>query len=96
MTTRICWKSTLRHCLNLNQPPDPYKHLDRHLTPEQIAEVYSLPMRSQKQVDMIIDSIDKDGACDEELRRLAYELFRRTTPHPEGSSQESTRADLSA
>ena len=89
-TTRMCWKSTLRHCLSSEQPPDPYKHLDRYLSPEQIFQVHALPMRSQQQVDKIIEAIDKDGACDEGLRQLAYELFRRTAPLPADSCEEAS------
>ena len=79
---RIWWKMMLGNWLNWKTPPNPYNHLHRYLTPEQLEEVYRLPMRSPEQVDKVIEFVDRDGACDGELRELAYDLFRRSNPAP--------------
>ena len=80
---RTWWKTLIRQWLNSEKPPNPYDHLPRWLTPEQISEVYSLPMQSDEQVDKVIEFVDTDHACDEELRELAHEFFRRGTPPSE-------------
>lgn len=77
---RTFWKAMLGNWLRWKRPPNPYDHLHRYLTSEQIADVYSLPMQSEKQVDKVIKFVDTGRACDAELRRMAYELFRRATP----------------
>lgn len=77
---RTWWRAMLVNWLNWDQPPNPYKHLDRYLTPEQLEEVYRLPIGSKEQVDRVIEFVDTDGACDDELRHLTYQLFRRATP----------------
>jgi hypothetical protein len=74
------WKAMLSNWLNWKEPPNPYDHLPRYLTPEQIAEIYDLPMQSEQQVDKVIEFVDTDRACDADLRRMAYRLFRRATP----------------
>ncbi len=47
------------------------------ITPEQIREVYRLSMGSSEQLDKVIQLVDQDDACDDELRQLAHDLFRR-------------------
>lgn len=54
---------------------DPYKHLHKFLPPDQVKVAVGLPNRSKAQVDYIIAVVDEHGACDEELRQLAYQLF---------------------
>lgn len=83
--TRLFWRAMLGNWLRWDKPPNPYDHLPKYLTPEQMEEVYRLPMKSRAQVDKIIAIGDKDGACDDELRDMFYELFDRATP-PEGRS----------
>ena len=77
---RTFWKAMLGNWLNWKEPPNPYDHLPRYLTPEEIAEVYRLPMQSEEQVDKVIEFLDTDHACDADLRNMAYRLFRRATP----------------
>jgi hypothetical protein len=55
---------------------DPYAHLPKHLTSEQLTTALGLPHRSPAQVDYIISCVDRNGVCDEELRHLTYELFK--------------------
>ena len=57
---------------------DPYDYLLRYLTDDELERVYFLPMRSKAQVDLIIEIIDEYGACNEDLRKLAYKAFRVT------------------
>ena len=75
--TRLYWKAMIKNWLNWSPPPNPYDHLDRYLTSKQLAHVYALPMKSKAQVDKVIEFVDADDACDDELRILAYELFNR-------------------
>ena len=75
---RTLWKMLLGNWLkNWTTPPNPYEHLHKFLTTEQIEEVELLPKKSQQQVDKVVDFVDEDNACDDEIRGLAYELFRR-------------------
>jgi hypothetical protein len=54
---------------------DPYGYLDRYLTEEELNRVQSLPHRSRAQVDLIVELVDENGACDAELRQLVYKGF---------------------
>ncbi|PSH04034.1 MAG: hypothetical protein CXZ00_09500 [Acidobacteria bacterium] len=60
---------------------DPYAHLSKHLTSEQLATVSNLPHRSATQVDYIISCLDRTGSCNEELRKLVYLLFKVVSPN---------------
>jgi hypothetical protein len=55
---------------------DPYEHLPKHLTGEQLTKALELPQRSKGQVDYIISCVDRDSVCDEELRQLVYRFFK--------------------
>lgn len=77
------WKAMLGNWLNWQEPPNPYDHLHRHLTPEQIDEVYRLPMQSEEQVDKVIEFMDANRACDADLRKMVYQLFRRAPSRTE-------------
>lgn len=54
---------------------DPYTYLDQYLTEGELAEVNSLPHRSRRQVDRIIELVDEHEACDDELRQIIYKAF---------------------
>jgi hypothetical protein len=54
---------------------DPYQHLSKHLTSEQMHEMKALPHRSEEQVDYIIACLDKDGFCDDHLLTVVYKFF---------------------
>jgi hypothetical protein len=75
--TRLWWRAMIGNWLNWDRPPNPFDHLDRYLTADQLEEVYRLPKGSEAQVDKVIEFVDSKGACDDELRNLAYQLFRR-------------------
>jgi len=55
---------------------DPYDHLSKHLTTEQMKQAGTLPHRSSQQVDFIIGCFDKDGICDDHLRSVIYKFFK--------------------
>jgi len=40
--------------------------------------VHSLVHGSDEQIDTVIDFIDEEHACDQELRQLIHEFFRRS------------------
>lgn len=54
---------------------DPYPYLGRYLTPEELLRVQALPHRSPEQVDLIIETVDEFGGCDDATRTLVYQLF---------------------
>jgi hypothetical protein len=54
---------------------DPYQHLPKHLTTEQLEQLKTLPHRSPQQVDYIIACMDKDGICDDHLRTIVHKFF---------------------
>lgn len=54
---------------------NPYMYLDKYLSDNEIQEVLSLPFRSKKQIDRIIELVDDYDICDEELRKATYALF---------------------
>jgi hypothetical protein len=58
---------------------DPYQHLSKYLTSEQLGAAETLPNRSPEQVDYIIGCVDIKGVCDEDLRKTVYELFNVST-----------------
>jgi hypothetical protein len=55
---------------------DPYQHLPKHLTPEQLKAMGTLPHRSTAQVNYIISCMDRHQVCDQRLRNTVYEFFR--------------------
>jgi hypothetical protein len=65
---------------------DPYAHLSKHLTSEELAAALSLPHQSPVQVDYIISRVDRTSICDEELRKLVYRLFKVTDPTDDRAS----------
>jgi hypothetical protein len=78
---RMFWNGLLGNWLiNWKVPPNPHGHLDKYLTPEQLADVYSFPRNSKEQVDRVIHYMDRDGAADDDIRKQAYELFQRSPP----------------
>jgi hypothetical protein len=84
--TRTWWNAMLGNWLrNWKVPPNPYNHLAKYLSPQQLDEIYKLPMRSIKQVDKVIEYVDTDGACDDHIREQTYELFRRASDPAEPS-----------
>lgn len=73
------WKRTnFSILLNQWQGKDinPYDHLDQYLDNDEIEQVSKLPHRSCQQVDKIIELADKDGACNDSIRKSIYELFK--------------------
>jgi hypothetical protein len=54
---------------------DPYQHLSKLLTSEQVKEMEALPHRSSQQVDYIISCLDNDQVCDDHLRAIVYKFF---------------------
>jgi hypothetical protein len=60
----------------MNAGVDPYRHLPKHLTSEQLKAVEELPHHSAEQVDYIISCVDRHGVCNENLRKTAYEFFK--------------------
>jgi hypothetical protein len=87
---RTWWNMLLGNWLrNWKVPPNPHDHLQKYLTPEQRAEVYKLPRNSKAQVDLVIKYMDTDQAINDNLRKLAYELFERSPPLDSRSTLES-------
>jgi hypothetical protein len=55
---------------------EPYQHLPKYLTSEQLEAVGTLPHRSTAQVDYIISCVDRHKVCDQSLRKTVYEFFK--------------------
>lgn len=72
-SARLNWRLLL--ITLINNKFDPYASMERYLTPEDIRVVKIHPDGSRAQVDAIIEIIDEYGACDDEVRSLAYRLF---------------------
>jgi len=75
---RLEWGAIIGHVLQRNPPLNPYAHLSRYLTAEELCTVRHLPDRSQEQIDAIIACVDTQGACDAALRQRVYDWFRRS------------------
>jgi hypothetical protein len=71
-STRTTWNFVLSH---YRGGTDPYRYLDRFLTPEQLEAAQRFPHRSPAQVDFIILAVDEFSACDEALRQKIYQIF---------------------
>ena len=69
------WWSIIFEQVVLPAKRDPYQYLDQYLTPEELAEVNSLPFKSKAQVDRIISLVDEYDACDSDLRAVIYNAF---------------------
>jgi len=67
--------------------PDPYQHLPKLLTSEQLKQMEDLPHRSPRQVDYIISCLDKDEVCDDHLRAIIYKFFTVPSSSEEGADQ---------
>lgn len=82
---RACHKAVSRHHGRLSYEvmiglwtqagADPYRHLPKHLTTEQLEHLKTFAQRSPQQVDYIIACMDKDGICDAHLRAIVYKFF---------------------
>jgi hypothetical protein len=68
------WNLLIDHALQAGI--DPYERLTQYLGKEQLAELSSVPHRTKEQIDKIIHLVDEYGACDEELRKKVYRLFK--------------------
>jgi len=69
-------RSTYRLLLAQVTPEtDLNSHLSEYLTPEEWEEINALPDHSKQRIDRIIEIVDEDGACDDELRGLVYKAF---------------------
>jgi hypothetical protein len=66
---------------------DPYQHLTRHLSSEQLKEMDALPHRSPQQVDYVISCLDKDEVCDDHLRAIVYKFFDVSASGDEAANQ---------
>ena len=86
---RLSYKLTLE--LWIQAKADPYIHLPKHLTSEQLAIASSLPHRSATQVDYIISCVDRTSLCDEKLRARVYQLFKVASPN--GNTHPGSQPD---
>lgn len=62
---------------------DPYDHLHKYLLPHQLEAALKLQTHSKEQVEFIIAIVDDHGACDDELRSQAYQLFQVPMTRPD-------------
>ena len=76
-SARSFWQIILLQVL-IQGKRDPYNYLSKELTDAELAEVLALPHRSKTQVDRIIEIVDNEQICDEELRQIVYRAFGTT------------------
>lgn len=79
ISSRSHWNLILNRVV-IQAGRDPYDYLLRYLTDDELKRVYTLPMRSKAQVDLIITLLDSDGACNEDLRQVVYKAFGVSDP----------------
>ena len=60
-----------------NNNIDPYSHLTKHLSDDEIELITIFPKGSREQIDRIIDLADDYGAIDEEMRQIIYKHFSK-------------------
>lgn len=77
---RMYWNALIGNFLNWNKPIRLYDHLPRYLSPDQLNEIYAMPLRSSEQIDRIIEIVDREGACDDSLRARVHRLFECAPP----------------
>jgi hypothetical protein len=77
--SRCLWRLLLSQVV-IQGRRDPCQYLDQYLTQSELDEIQLLPPRSKEQVDRIVEIVDDFGACNEELRSLAYKAFGVVTP----------------
>lgn len=70
------WRLLLTMLLSAKAPIDPYKYLDQYLTKDEIDDAMRYPIHSKEQVDYIISVLDERNACTDEIREMAYKLFK--------------------
>lgn len=76
---RVSWSALIGNWVhNWEKPPDPYLHLDKYLSEDQIEMIYKLPKYSREQVDLIIKYADEVGAVDNNLRKIIYKFFEKS------------------
>jgi hypothetical protein len=73
-TARAFWRIIFQQVI-IDAKKDAYAYLHKELTPAEIEQVMSMPHRTKRQVDQIINLADDDGICDDSLRNLAYQAF---------------------
>ena len=81
-STRLQYRAIILYFLQLPNPLDVYDRLPEYLTEPELEIVRSLQHGSRAQIDKIIEFVDDDRACDDELRHLIYELFDRISSPP--------------
>lgn len=75
--SRVSWGLILNTVVESNI--DPYDYLEGNMTSADLQEVFKLQHRSKEQVDKIISVIDENDACDDDLRKKIYKLFKIET-----------------
>lgn len=63
------WNMIISH---LTAEVDLFQHLPKYLTPQQTEHLLSYPLKSREQIDRLIEIIDLNKACDDELREKIY------------------------
>lgn len=82
---RRCWRTKRAHDhlstwkffvqMFLQNNVDPLQHLHKFLKPDDLQRAQNFPSRSREQVDFVVSVPDTYGTCDDEMRKLAYQLF---------------------
>jgi hypothetical protein len=71
---RDTWRALLRTAIDSNV--DPHLYMDRYLTQQELDGINKFPKASRESVDLMISILDKYNMRDDEIRTLAYKLFK--------------------
>lgn len=87
---RLMWAALIGNWLNWDRPPNPYNHLPRFLSDEQLATINALEAGSPEQINLVIEFLDEGQACDDRLREMIHRYFAKAIA-VHGASVTSTQ-----
>jgi len=82
---RVYWNMMIGNWVQWEKPPNPYDHLHKYLTEDQLSAILGLEKGSMEQIDAIIRVVDTDNACDAELRERIHKYFDKAMAAAETS-----------
>ena len=72
---RVAARNAWQLLLQIASPESAQKYLTHELSEEELAEIEALPPRSRARADRVIEILDTEGACTDDLRQRAYKAL---------------------
>jgi hypothetical protein len=72
---QVSARNTWQLLLQIASPESAQKYLTHELSEEELAEIEALPPRSRARADRVIEILDTEGACTDDLRQRAYKVL---------------------